>query len=65
MRSFLGWFMYNPDKNKTMFMDIFLTSFRSQDRANNHNDKGDNNVNKQLVLRAKQRFCSDTRITLL
>ena len=28
-------------------MYIFLASFRSQDRANNHNDKGDNNVNKQ------------------
>ena len=42
--------MYNPDKNKTMFMDIFLTSFGSQERVNNHNDKGDNNVNKQLVL---------------
>ena len=50
MRSFLGWFMYNPDKNKTMFMDIFLASFRSQERANNHNDNGDKNINKQLVL---------------
>ena len=45
--------MYNPDKNKTLFMYIFLASFRSQERANNHNDKGDKNVNKQLVLRAK------------
>lgn len=50
MRSSLGWFMYNPDKNKTMFTDIFLASFRSQERANNHDDKGDKNVNKQLVL---------------
>ena len=65
MRSFLGWFMYNPDINKTMFMDIFLASFRSQEGANNHNDNGDKNVNKQLVSRAKKQFCSDTRITLL
>lgn len=59
----LGWFTYNPYKNKTMFMYIFLASFRSQERASNHNDKGDKNVNKQLVLSAKQQFCS--HITLL
>ena len=39
MRSSLGWSMYNPYKNKTMFMYIFLASFRSQERAYNHNDK--------------------------
>ena len=65
MRLSVGWFTYNPYKNKRMFMYIFLASFRSQERANNHNDKGDKNVNKQLVSRAKQQFCSDTRITLL
>ena len=32
MLSFLGWFMYNPYQNKTMFMYIFLASFRSQER---------------------------------
>ena len=31
MRSTLGWFTYNPYKNKTMFMYIFLASFRSQE----------------------------------
>ena len=50
MRLSVGWFTYNPYKNKTMFRYIFLASFRSQERANNHNDKGDKNVNKQLVL---------------
>ena len=50
MRSSLGWFTYNPYQNKTMFRYIFLASFRSQERANNHNDKGDKNINKQLVL---------------
>ena len=56
MRSSLGWSMYNPYKNKTMFMYIFLASFRSQERANNHNDKGDKNINKQLVLWANNNF---------
>ena len=50
MRLSVGWFTYNPYKNKRMFMYIFLASFRSQERANNHNDKGNKNVNKQLVL---------------
>ena len=39
MLSFLGWFTSNPYQNKTMFIYIFLASFRSQERANNHNDK--------------------------
>ena len=36
-----------------MFIYIFLASFRSQERANNHNDKGDKNINKAIGFMSK------------